>query len=213
MNEAMRRYCGNEGLFQRRLFSSQFENSTDNFPLMTVTHLMSKWLEPKDITYPTPPYISLRENVGQVRLPPLKRRLFLDMLKKFDVNDLSYVTLEDFTEAFSAVYNRVRSVQTTIQDTSNKWIVYENGKLLAKSLQGPNINNRATFKISYYFPPEGDKKPITIKIEGTSYFLSFQTGNFKLQPLGKSSPHLLSIGFPYSTDREEEDSLGLAPCV
>ncbi|XP_075061284.1 uncharacterized protein LOC142149878 isoform X2 [Mixophyes fleayi] len=55
-------------------------------------HFSLKYLFPsKPITYSTPPYMTVLENVVIVRFP-VRRRKLMDMIKKFDPNDISYIT-------------------------------------------------------------------------------------------------------------------------
>ncbi|XP_075711477.1 uncharacterized protein LOC142748261 [Rhinoderma darwinii] len=68
----------------------------------------------KQLTYPTPPYMTIRRaGIEDFRLP-VRRRKLMDMIKKFYPNDISYIDDSSYTERSSQVYN------TSIRDPSNK---------------------------------------------------------------------------------------------
>ncbi|XP_053320145.1 uncharacterized protein LOC128491831 [Spea bombifrons] len=172
-------FCGTQVSPQRRYSSVRPVNPQDEFQ-MKYWYIMSYWNAPIDITYPTPPYISLREDIGLAQdPPPPRRRQFLDMIRKFNSNDIKLVTF-GIVALENDGYSKVgKELPTSIRDSNQKWLVCENGYLIAKYLPGPEIDKKASFKISYYAPIVNGKKPITLKLE--SRYLSCQSGNLTLQ--------------------------------
>ncbi|KAM4676706.1 uncharacterized protein O3C94_009110 [Discoglossus pictus] len=123
----MRRYSEVGGSF---LESSQwFQNS------------IPRWDAPKYITYHIPPYLSLRENVIMTCTPSVSQRKFLDMIKKFDANDIGYIFM-DMEDHLETVYKKVEHSQAAIRDELNKWIMMEKDRILANHLRGPGLKNR-----------------------------------------------------------------------
>ncbi|MEE6478943.1 hypothetical protein FKM82_012053 [Ascaphus truei] len=61
-----------------------------NFPLKTNDDSVSYWFAPVEITYPVPPYMSLREEVKRNQTSIVR----LDMTKKYDSNDISSTFLD-----------------------------------------------------------------------------------------------------------------------
>ncbi|XP_073506990.1 uncharacterized protein [Phyllobates terribilis] len=90
-------------------------------------HLLS--VQP--ITYPTPPYMSIRrEGIEMFQLPVTQRKL-MDMIKKFDPNDISYI--DDKPLRFAQ-----KTDITSIRDQLSKYFVIKGGNVWARSLQGGN---------------------------------------------------------------------------
>ncbi|KAM4676215.1 uncharacterized protein O3C94_008806 [Discoglossus pictus] len=139
------------------------------------------WVTPRDITYPTPPYMSIREDAPSVYAQHVNRRL-LDLIEKLNSNDTSGMT-QGFGNETDDKYTRTNSTQSAIRDNSNKWIVFENGRLFAKMLDNANMNMKATVKLSYYSPMEDGKKPVTLKIVGTNYYVTYQSDNLRLEQM------------------------------
>ncbi|XP_053573752.1 uncharacterized protein LOC128663449 [Bombina bombina] len=157
-------------------------------------NVISYWEVPKDITYATPPYISLREDFELQYKPFVPERYFLDMLNKFDSKDLSYISFQEDNNRFEGgneVYKKETSQESPIRDTLNKWIVLEHNKLLAKELQGPTENKAATIKITYYKPMKDEKQPLTLQIKGTNLYVVNQSGKLQLEAINE--PDLSSI--------------------
>ncbi|KAM8972376.1 uncharacterized protein RCH25_018035 [Pelodytes ibericus] len=142
-----------------------------------------------DITYSTPPYMSIREDHGPIRIyRPVRQRVFLDMKKKFTSNDTSYVTFEEDSKIdVNGQFKRKHNLKSSIRDRQQKWLVYANDRLLAKQLQSANMREKASFNISFYAPIVETKQPITLKIEGSNKYLSYDSGNFKLESVSEAS--------------------------
>ncbi|XP_075457923.1 uncharacterized protein LOC142495814 [Ascaphus truei] len=167
----MGRYCGNEGPFQGRNSSLWIENSMDNFPLKTNNDSVSYWFVPVDITYPTPPYMSLREKVKRSQTLIVKRRKFMDT---------SYTILEvNILSRF--LKKHVIKHRYSIRDTQDRWFRVKNwtSELMAMKLLNNQINLKAKFIISNM----DMNKFVTLQIEGTNLYLSCQSGTIKLQPM------------------------------
>ncbi|XP_075457909.1 uncharacterized protein LOC142495811 [Ascaphus truei] len=135
---------------------------------------------PVDITYPTPPYMSLRELVERNETLPVKERKFMDMMERYDSNDIYYTSMK----YEPGVYKKTGfALNSTIRDTLHRWFVLTNGNLFAKALLIPNERNKAKLIIYSYIPPENGRKPVTLRIEGTNLYFSYQSGTLQLQPM------------------------------
>ncbi|MEE6513183.1 hypothetical protein FKM82_020702 [Ascaphus truei] len=111
----------------------------DNFPLKTNNDSVSYWFVPVDITYPTPPYMSLRELVERNETLPVKERKFMDMMERYDSNDIYYTSMK----YEPGVYKKTGfALNSTIRDTLHRWFVLTNGNLFAKALLIPNERNK-----------------------------------------------------------------------
>ncbi|XP_075063391.1 interleukin-1 beta-like [Mixophyes fleayi] len=160
----------------------------DYYQLETNICDMSGWIVPPIITYSTPPYISLREDIGPLpHPPPIRPRNLMDMVKKFDSREGRYeiqVTTQDAKE----IYKKLSSFLSKIHDLRFKWMVYDPNtrKLSAKPLVGSNENLKATFEISNYVSMETNdgKKPTTLKIKSENLYLSCnQSGGLQLETI------------------------------
>ncbi|XP_018110615.1 uncharacterized protein LOC108712739 isoform X1 [Xenopus laevis] len=144
---------------------------------------------PTYISYPIPPYGTLHQHGRKAIFPIMNRHKIIDMTKKFDLNDISYIYLDSFNLNQSmetlrpapVSYRREYSRTYFIKDSNNKWFVFENGVLKAKYLQGDNFNNRATVTISKYSSLSGGKIPVTLKIEGPNIFLLCSSGSLQYE--------------------------------
>ncbi|XP_077325715.1 uncharacterized protein LOC143960748 [Lithobates pipiens] len=152
-----------------------------------LNYLMAYWNMPRVITYPTPPYLTIRMNVGLHQGPPLPRpRLLLDMIRKFSARDRTYYRPDEEEKGQSLlpkeeVYKIGASQSSQIHDDGNKWILYNaTSGLLA--LPKKNSENGARFVItSYRQASNTDKVPVTLKIVGTNLYLSCSNGELKLE--------------------------------
>ncbi|XP_053320391.1 uncharacterized protein LOC128492006 [Spea bombifrons] len=162
----------NEELSYKRFGSSPTEMSTD-------IGLRQNWLLANQVLYPTPPYASLRENIAKVFIVPVRKRRFLDMIKKFDLNDLSYVYFSTSDNEHEFIGT---NTPTPIMDIFQKSCVVENGTLWAKSLQGQNVNLKAKFIIGIGNLAQGEKTPVSLNIYNTNLYLSYQSGKLQVQP-------------------------------
>ncbi|KAM3924710.1 uncharacterized protein RB166_008048 [Leptodactylus fuscus] len=87
----------------------------------------------KEITYSTPPYMSIRRNGTEVLHLPVTGRKLMDMIKKFDPNDISYIEDSSIIQRFQ------REDITAIRDPVNKYFVIVGDNVWAKHLQGVNL--------------------------------------------------------------------------
>lgn len=150
-------------------------------------YLMAYWNMPRVITYPTPPYITLRMNIGLHQDPPFPRpRLLLDMIRKFSsANDRRYYR-PDQEEGQSLVpkgevYTIGTSQTSPIHDEGNKWILYNPSSGLM-ALPQRNSEKGARFVITKYRQEsDTDKVPVTLKLDGTNLYLSCSNGELKLE--------------------------------
>ncbi|XP_077116934.1 uncharacterized protein LOC143773344 [Ranitomeya variabilis] len=131
------------------------------------------------ITYPTPPYMSIRrEGIEMFQLPVTQRKL-MDMIKKFDPNDISYIDDQEFI-------TMQKTDITSIRDPLSKYFVIKGDTVWARSLQG--ANEQAKFKVSLYINLNKTKPPITLQVQNQDLFLSYQPNEqrqLKVLPLGQ----------------------------
>ncbi|XP_044138974.1 uncharacterized protein LOC122929456 [Bufo gargarizans] len=133
----------------------------------------------KPIIYPTPPYMSIeRDGIEVVRFPVRSRKL-MDMIKKFDPNDITYIVDGSFFESLP-------NDATFIQDTSRKYFVINGESVRAKWMQQPN--KAPKFKITFHETRE--KGVITIQVKDQDLYLSYKPNpdkQLKVLPLGQKS--------------------------
>ncbi|KAM4039420.1 uncharacterized protein ACNLHF_017570 isoform 2-T2 [Anomaloglossus baeobatrachus] len=136
-------------------------------------------LSVKPITYPTPPYMSIRrEEIEMFRLPVMQRKL-MDMIKKFDPNDISYI--DD-----NLRITMQKTDITSIRDQLSKYFVIRGGAVWAMSLQG--ANEQAKFKVNIYIRANKTRPPITLQVQNQDLYLSYQPNAdrlLKVLPLGQ----------------------------
>ncbi|XP_056427254.1 uncharacterized protein LOC130368054 [Hyla sarda] len=135
----------------------------------------------KQIIYPIPPYMSIRRDGIEVFKLPVSRRRLMDMIKKFDPNDITYIDESSYTR-FSKVDN------TSIRDHLNKYFVINNDTVWAKHLAGENEQLKAQFKIQVHVKWNPAKPPITLQVQNQDLYLSYDPNaerQLKLLPLGQ----------------------------
>ncbi|XP_073506988.1 uncharacterized protein [Phyllobates terribilis] len=78
-------------------------------------------------------------------------------------------------------------MNASIQDKGGKFLVYDNTlrKLLAKSLQGANVKNKAIFEISHFLPMRVNRTSnrvlVTLRLKNTNLYLSSSNTDVRLQ--------------------------------
>ncbi|XP_073480206.1 interleukin-1 beta-like [Aquarana catesbeiana] len=153
---------------------------------LQLEYLMAYWNMPRVITYPTPPYITLRMNIGFHQGPPLPRpRLFLDTIRKLSsAEDRRYYRRDRGEEESLLTKGEVYKIGTSqtsqIHDDGSKWIFYNpSSGLMALPKQNPE---GARFVITKYSTEsDTDKVPVTLKINGTNLYLSCSNGELILE--------------------------------
>ncbi|XP_066446107.1 uncharacterized protein [Eleutherodactylus coqui] len=150
----------------------------------TKNNYSSNYLFPvKQITYPTPPYMSIRRDETKVFRPTVTRRKLMDMIKKFDSKDISYIDWT-FDKEASFFIPQV----TSIQDSVNKYFIVNSGTVWARPLQGANIQVKATFDIAFHFIRDLREPVITLQVHDQDQYVSYEPNGdkrLKVLPLGQ----------------------------
>ncbi|XP_044135096.1 uncharacterized protein LOC122927371 [Bufo gargarizans] len=134
----------------------------------------------KPIIYPTPPYMSIRRDGIEVVRFPVRSRKLMDMIKKFDPNDITYIEDGSFFERFP-------NDATSIQDTSDKYFVISGESVRAKWMQ--QSNTAPKFKITFHETRE-NRCVITLQVKDQDLYLSYKPNpdkQLKVLPLGQKS--------------------------
>ncbi|XP_040270547.1 uncharacterized protein LOC120986200 [Bufo bufo] len=118
----------------------------------------------KQIIYPTPPYMSIRRDGIEVFRFPVRSRKLMDMIKKFDPNDITYIEDSSFLERFP-------NDATSIQDTSHKYFVISGNSVWAKWVRQPNTAPK--FKITFHETRE-NRSVITLQVKDQDQYLSYK---------------------------------------
>lgn len=136
----------------------------------------------KQNVYPTAPYMTIRRDGIEVFRLPVSRRKLMDMIKKFDPNDISYIDEHSFYERLP------QADATSIQDPANKYFVINGDTVWAKALQGSNGQLKAKFKITVHSRWDIAKPPITLQVQNQDLYLAYEPNadrQLKVLPLGQ----------------------------
>ncbi|CAH2274914.1 PREDICTED: uncharacterized protein LOC108712739 isoform X2 [Pelobates cultripes] len=144
------------------------------------------WYQTIEFNYPTTPYQSLRQQIPKILTILAKKRRYLNMIKKFDANDISYINYSNHHESLNPGFeslNPDRDIikkETSIRDDINHYFIQANDILMAKVLQGSNEAKKAKFTI-IVGKPKNQKTPVTLQIVDKKQYLTYESGKLILQ--------------------------------
>ncbi|XP_077116933.1 uncharacterized protein LOC143773343 isoform X2 [Ranitomeya variabilis] len=152
------------------------------------------------ITYPTPPYLLLREIMGPRPETPIVRcwRLKDSGAPKTEYS-LGVKREVKREESLEEQYHMVDNMNASIQDKGGKFLVYDktSGKLLARSLQGGNVKNKAIFEIYHFLPMRLNKTSnrvlVALRLKNTNLYLSCNNTDLKLQENAELKKNSISV--------------------
>ncbi|XP_073444793.1 uncharacterized protein [Dendrobates tinctorius] len=165
------------------------------------------------ITYPTPPYLLLREIMGPRPETPIVRCWRLkdsggpiggfgrgaSSAQGTASSAQGTASSAQGTLSLEGQYHMVDNMNASIQDKGGKFLVYDktSGKLLARSLQGENVKHKAIFEISHFLPMRVNRTSnrllVTFRLKNTNLYLSSSNTDLKLQENAELKKNNISV--------------------